>query len=300
MTPVAAESRCANCGRTAGPRFCPHCGQEVAGRRGPLVEVIREVASEWLSLDSRLLRSLRALVVPGKHSELYLAGHRAPFVRPFRLYLVASVLLFSTVLAFDNPSAENVDIYVGDELVSSAGDSEVSYSLQILGDSWVERLVMPSRERTVERLRATEPQEIVDRLAGGVRRILPLTLIAFLPFLALGLKLLYIRGRARHTLYFDHFVFAIHYQAALFLALAAAWLAARVLALFGGSPLLVVAGYAVVILAMPIVYLPMALRRFYGQSRWWTAVKTVILFGVYAQLMASALSLAIAWTFRDL
>ena len=107
------EIRCRNCGRTAGPRFCAHCGQEVEERRGPVLTVLREVLSDWLSLDSRLLRSLRALLVPGRLTGLHLDGKRAPYVRPFRLYLLASLVLFSTVLAprwsgsafFDSSSA---------------------------------------------------------------------------------------------------------------------------------------------------------------------------------------------------
>ena len=83
-------TRCRNCGEAAGPRFCAYCGQELEARQGPLLEVGRELLSDWLSLDSQLLRSFRALARPGRLSEVYLAGKRAPFLRPFRLYLVAS------------------------------------------------------------------------------------------------------------------------------------------------------------------------------------------------------------------
>ena len=34
--------KCLNCGQLAGPRFCPHCGQSVRSRRGPLLEVLSE------------------------------------------------------------------------------------------------------------------------------------------------------------------------------------------------------------------------------------------------------------------
>lgn len=41
-------------------------------------------------------------------------------------------------------------------------------------------------------------------------------------------------------------------------------------------------------LAMLLVYLPLALRRFYGQSRRWTAIKTLALLYVYLSLLGLA------------
>ena len=129
--------RCENCGQVAGPRFCPHCGQEVEPRRGPLLEVFSELVSEWLSFDSRLLRSLRALGRPGRLSELYLAGKRAPFLRPFRLYLLASVVLFSTLLTLEPPDEAGLNIYIGGELVISPATRDDQRDFQILTDAHI-------------------------------------------------------------------------------------------------------------------------------------------------------------------
>jgi len=49
-------------------------------------------------------------------------------------------------------------------------------------------------------------------------------IILFVPVLALALKLLYVR---RQVLYVDHLIFGVHSQGALFLALAAVWVALR-------------------------------------------------------------------------
>ncbi len=93
--PPAGET-CKNCGQPAGPSFCSHCGQEVEPRRGPLFALLHELFSEWLALDGRLFRTLAQLVRPGRLTVRYLAGRRAAHLRPFRLYLLASVLLFSS------------------------------------------------------------------------------------------------------------------------------------------------------------------------------------------------------------
>lgn len=297
--------RCANCGEPAGPRFCPHCGQEVEARHGPLWEVGGDLLSSWLSLDSRLLRSLRALLRPARLSKLYLSGKRAPFLRPFRLYLVASVVLFSTVLTLDKPDAREWDIKIGGQRVGSqapanpadapnfqAGSKtgKVRKALELLDhDSLTGRFMLKLVGDRVDRLRAMPPQQAVDRLFAGWRRTLPPMLILFVPLLALGLKLLYIRRRADHHLYLDHLVFAVHFQAAFFFALSAVWLFNRLAQLeLGGS---LIAG-VVVLVALLFVYLPMALRRFYGQSRLLTALKTFAVLYLYAQLFSLIMSVS--------
>lgn len=302
VTPVT----CGNCGETAGPRFCSHCGQEVEARHGPLVEVGRELLSDWLSLDSKLLRSLAALVRPARLSNLYLSGKRAPYLRPFRLYLVASLLLFSTLLTLEVPDPTGLNLSIGGELVGSdaPGDTpkgvefqfgpnatgRASRSLSFLDDNsylgWV--LVRIAGER-IGRLRAQPKEEVLETLFVGLRRMLPLALVLFVPLLALGLKLLYIRRRARHHLYLHHLVFAVHFQAALFFALGATWLVTRLAQMETLGSLL--AG-ALVFIVILFVYLPKALGKFYGQSGPWTALKSIGVLYLYSQLLPFVVSLS--------
>lgn len=296
--------RCENCGEVAGPEFCSHCGQEVEPRRGPLLEVGSELLSEWLSFDSRLLRSLRALARPGKLSELYLAGKRAPYLRPFRLYLLASLVLFSTLLTLEGPDAAGLNIYIGGEQVVSPATGEDPLDFQILNDETsIGRWLIGRSSDQIARMRELPRQQVVDTLFDGLRRMLPLTLIFFVPFLALGLKLLYLpirrrsRERATRTLYLDHLVFALHYQSALFFALSAAWLVTEIARI--EMPASAIA-YAVVTIPMILVYLPMALRRFYRQSWLWTGIKSFAVLYVYSQLMGLAFGLAVLVAIRPL
>ena len=298
-------ARCGNCGETAGPRFCPQCGQEVEARHGPLWEVCREFLSEWLLLDSKLLRSLRALVHPARLSELYLGGKRAPFLRPFRLYLVASVVLFSTVLTLEPPDPTDLDLYIGGQLVGSEIPGEVADSvefkvgpktgkvtnrLEFLDDTTlVGRLLVDLAGDRIGRLRTLPREQVVKTLFLGLRRMLPLALILFVPLLALGLKILYIRRRAQRYLYLDHLVFAVHFQAELFFALSASWLVTRLSGLeMLGS---VIAG-VIVFVAILFVYLPLALRRFYGQSLLWTALKAFTVLFLYHQLLGLVINVS--------
>lgn len=260
--------------------------------------------SEWLSLDSKLLRSLRALLRPGRLSELYLAGKRTPYLRPFRLYLLASLVLFSTLLTLEGPDAAGLNIYIGGEQVVSPAAGEDPLDFQILNDETsVGRWLIGRSSDQIARMRELPRQQVVDTLFDGLRRMLPLTLIFFVPFLALGLKLLYLpirrrsRERATRTLYLDHLVFALHYQSALFFALSAAWLVTEIARI--EMPASAIA-YAVVTIPMILVYLPMALRRFYRQSWLWTGIKSFAVLYVYSQLMGLAFGLAVLVAIRPL
>jgi len=296
--------RCQNCDQVAGPGFCPHCGQEIEPRRGPLLEVGGELLSEWFSFDSRLLRSLRALGRPGRLSELYLAGKRAPFLRPFRFYLLASLVLFSTMLTLKSPDEAGLNIYIGGELVVPPATGEDQRDFEILTDETsIGRWLIGRSGDQIARMRELPRQQVMDTLFGGLRRVLPLTLILFVPFLALGLKLLYLpirrrsRERAVRTFYLDHLVFALHYQSALFFALSAAWLFTQIARI--ELPASVIA-YAVVAVAMILVYLPLALRRFYRQSWPWTAIKSFAVLYIYSQLSGLAFGLAVLVAIRSL
>ncbi|RMH23205.1 MAG: DUF3667 domain-containing protein [Acidobacteria bacterium] len=277
-TPPAGGS-CLNCGRPAGPRFCGHCGQEIEARRGPLLPLLREILADWLSLDGTFLRTLAALLRPGRLTERYLAGRRTAYLRPFRLYLVASLLLFSSLLSLRAPDAGRYNLYVAGQLVTESPPVKGRPNLTLFQpkspfDRWLARL----RAAELERLRDQPPQEILDALFSGLRRVLPGALIFFVPFLALGLKLLY---RRSGVLFVDHLIFALHLQSALFFALAGSWLVCRLL---GASLFASLLTYVLTGLLMLLIYLPLALHRVYRQRRRWTMLKALLLVFIYSQV----------------
>lgn len=276
---TAGPSICANCGQEAGPRFCGHCGQEQWSRRASLWALIAELGSEALSLDSQLVQTLRALVVPGKLTSLYLDGKRAPFLRPFRLYLLAGLLLFSSALALKAPRAEQVNLYVGEELITGQEPIPGALNLSMAAPdstlaSWID-----DRPDRLGRLRSMEPQVLLDRAFSGMRALFPAALIVFLPFLALALKLLLWRTGA---LYYDHVIFSLNLQSALFLAIAASWLLARVAGL--GTPLVVVS-CILTFLAFQTLYFPVALKRVYRLGWWGTLWRSGLLLVTYLWLL---------------
>ena len=279
--------QCLNCGQPAGPNFCGHCGQAVHSYRSPLLALTREFAEELLSVDGRFLQTLKALLRPGLLTVNFLQGKRAAFVSPVRLYLLASVALFSTALSLPTPSADSINLFIGEELMNPPHDPQRMDVTIVNRGSAIGAFLTEQQGANLARLRSLPTQDVLDRVVGGVRRVLPTALIVFVPFLALALKVLYFR---RRTLYVDHLVFSAHFQAMFFVALAAAWLIQAVAGLPLSAGLIL---YAVVALLMLVGYLPLALRRVYQQRMSLTLVKSLVLLLAYLQLLANVLGLAV-------
>lgn len=286
-----SPASCRNCGNPAGPRYCGHCGQEVVERRGSFGSIARDLFAEWFSVDGALAATVRAIARPGRLTTEHLAGRRARYLRPLRLYAVASLALFSTALALRTPDVSGVDLYIGEELVAESAPGNVRSSITLFSDEYVTRWFMVHSPDAVERVRAMPPQEVVDMTFDGLRRWLSTAMIASLPLLALVLKLLYLRRRVP---YVEHLVFAIHFQSALFLALVAAWAIVFVARLdtLGSAVAYAVAGFAILLL-----YMPVALRRVYGRGRErlpWTLLKAALVVYGYLQVVKLSVGLAMA------
>jgi len=94
--PAPVPRPCANCGVPVTSHYCPECGQEVRDQHLSLPRLLHEFTDEYLNLDSRVIRSLGHLLFrPGFLTQAYVHGRRQRYVRPFRLYLVASILFFT-------------------------------------------------------------------------------------------------------------------------------------------------------------------------------------------------------------
>jgi flagellar motility protein MotE (MotC chaperone) len=91
---------CPNCGAPAHGPFCYACGQSEKGMIRHLSEVVSDMADIVFNVDSRIFRSLWDLYVrPGYLTIEYLAGRRARYVTPFRLFFFLSIIAFFAIQA---------------------------------------------------------------------------------------------------------------------------------------------------------------------------------------------------------
>jgi len=89
-----APAACENCHTPLQGEFCHACGQSVHSPIRHAAHALEEIFESFWHLDGRIFRTLRDLLAPGRVARNYLAGHRARYVAPLRLFVIVSVLTF--------------------------------------------------------------------------------------------------------------------------------------------------------------------------------------------------------------
>ncbi len=272
-SPAVASSWCPNCDAAAAGRFCSACGQDLHhDLRRPIRRFLAELVEETLSLDGRLLRTLPALLLrPGKVAAEVVAGRRARYTTPLRLYLGASVALFLAVAGSKETFQFRITRGQGEILRTGERPHSVAQATDRLrADGRVGAFLA----RHLERLAALPPAEADQRMAAAFDQNAPRALFLLVPVLALLLKLVHPR-----RFYAEHLVFALHAQSVAFLAMVPSALA--------GWDWLEKAG-----MVGAGAWAVLALRRFYQQTWARTAVEFVGIGAVYALLLSAVIAAA--------
>ena len=96
--PLDPKRPCLNCGDPTPGEYCPSCGQRKVDVQVSVRTMMADVLEDQLFLDRRLPRTLSALLFkPGQLTVEHVNGRIARHIRPFRLYLVTSVMFFLLV-----------------------------------------------------------------------------------------------------------------------------------------------------------------------------------------------------------
>jgi hypothetical protein len=93
--PRHPERPCLNCGDPTFGEFCPSCGQRKVDVQVSVRTMVKDVLEDELLMSRRLPRTLVALLFrPGSLTAEVLNGRIVRYVRPFKLYLMSSVMFF--------------------------------------------------------------------------------------------------------------------------------------------------------------------------------------------------------------
>ena len=257
---VEPAGSCANCGAVLHGPFCARCGQADKPLDPPLRHFTKEFAQELFDVDGRVPRSLRRLYLsPGFLTREYLAGRRAPWLTPLRLYLIASVAMFAVLAMVHDPG--------GFELKFTGGAQEVADKVRTYGFD------------SLEEMRAA--------IDAARYAWMPRVMFALVPFFAWLVALVRRRAGRRFP---AHFIFALEVHAAAFgmLALTKALAAispprlAKALDIFGDAYI--------------IGYIFLAFRTAYGGPRWRAALDTAIVMTGYTAATLAATAAVVAGT----
>ena len=307
---IQRGEKCLNCDLPlAGEEnFCPNCGQRNDTRSLNFGSFLHAVFSEFISYDSRLWRTITALVIhPGSVSREYIDGKRFRYANPFRFYLTISIVFF-VLLGFMNKYQElkgagksqnivninndadktkdnilNIDsLTFGKSNIAFAKKikryklfykSHKTFSAGVALDSLSEEQTFWNRfyyskiksvYKVIEDKGASLNKKIISNLS--------IALFVLLPVFTIFLKLLYIR---RHLNFMEHLVFVFNTQSVFFLLMSL---------LISVNFFTQNKSINIIFTCLFLIYLFLAMLKFYNQGWFKTFVKFSLLNMVYLTL----------------
>jgi hypothetical protein len=274
VTPSQADGpACENCGAALVGRFCHACGQSAEPPTTSVRAFVRHAAADLTSLDARILRTLGLLLArPGRLTREYLAGRRIRYTQPVQLYLGCAAAFFFVnayhpFLAFDPRTGQ---------VVSALGAAGVNGKLDAAS-----RAALAAQGISLEVFR--------ERFESSVAGYLPAFLVASVLLFGIALRIFFPRQKRGLV---EHAVFALHWSAFYLLMM----MVDRLLPQPGGAA----EALNLVVPAVAAVYLGLAIRHVYAQSRLATALKTFALFILYQGLLSVWMATAIGFAFPAL
>ncbi|MDQ2988132.1 MAG: DUF3667 domain-containing protein [Pseudomonadota bacterium] len=253
-----ARGLCHNCGAAVSGNFCPACGQETTLHVASAREFLHEFIGHYVALEGKLWKTLALLLFrPGKLTAEYIAGRRARYVQPLRIYLTLSIIFFA-LLKYGPSELIKADAPAAPTTQSASADDKVHVSTRI-GD------INPAWEAKILQIGAMPHAQRMALIKTKFFAYVPYAMFCIMPLFALYLKLLYLRsGRT----YGEHMLFALHSNAFAFLLLGLIW------AIPGGW-------VDTALFLWLLAYLPVAMRRVYGGGKLATAARWTVLMTVY-------------------
>jgi hypothetical protein len=287
VTPASAVPRCDNCGASVPGRFCGTCGQRLEPPIHSLWHFIAVAAEDVTHADSRLWRTLAALLfMPGLLTREFLAGRRARYLPPVRLYLVLSVVFFVWIAATGKtpdeahvtPATAGATTRAAAGATPATAGPQARYSGSTLeGEQQHCKLIGYNGpwKSTIQPALARGCMKAAEdhgrSLGQSILHNLPRAMFVFLPLLAGVLLLLY--WHPRHY-YVEHLLFCLHNHAFAFLVVLLAGIASLLLP-FAATLI----GWVTTLYV--VWYLYRSMRVMYGQGRLRTVAKLGVLAFMY-------------------
>lgn len=106
--------QCENCNAALHGDYCHQCGQSIHNPVRHAGHAIEEVFESFWHLDGRAFRTFRDLLVPGRTTLEYLAGHRQRYLPPLRVFVIMSLLAFFVGKLTIHPAQDMVLVEGGD------------------------------------------------------------------------------------------------------------------------------------------------------------------------------------------
>jgi type IV secretory pathway VirB3-like protein len=289
------QSECANCGAVLTGPYCAACGQHAHESARSIDVLFHDAWHVITHVDGRFWQTMLTLLLrPGRLTQEYFAERRARYLPPVRVYLVLSVLFFAFGSIGHHGASESIATLPKgtstaavdarqtrpqpNETIKDSGFIFDTVDCDKINSSfkWLENPLRQACKRNAALGGAPVRAAFIANI--------PKMMFIFLPMMALVMLLVYWRPR---RYYVEHLVFFLHAHAAMFLILLLmrplSWLTTLSAPGFWGGILKLGAG-----LYAPW-YVYRAMRVYYGQSRWLTFTKFLVVGFAYATFLAITL-----------
>jgi len=126
-----SDNKCLNCAEPVQGNYCSNCGQKFQPTKLPLRLYLEDTVETLFNIDNRVFKTLKDLLIkPGKITRDYIAGQRATYLPPLRIYISISVIYF--LIALLTESSQIFLVNIGSNPVDSSFAKVIQVSMFIL------------------------------------------------------------------------------------------------------------------------------------------------------------------------
>ncbi len=285
------DNECENCGYTVDIAYCSRCGQKNTETRQSFSYLFTHFIEDFTHYDGAFWKTIKYLLFrPGRLTIEYLQGYRQRYVPPVKLYIFISFACFLLLklfsLTIDEPTVS----------VKVKHNTTEEFSVNFDGIKYTSAAQLDSIQNTLpksEKMHFANYWIIKKRLEKGkdvgnidadnplliqeLINLLPKALFFYMPLFAFWLWLFH--GK-RRWYFFDHGIFTLHYFSFLLLL----YTIEIITELFLSSVIpdenmviiSVIMGFTIT--AYAFFYFFRAHRRMYGESKFISRLKSLLLF----------------------
>lgn len=294
------ENDCLNCGTILHGHFCHNCGQENLELKENFVHMMEHTVSDYFHFDHLFFHTLKPLLFkPGYLTVEYIAGRRAQYLHPVKMYIFISIVYF--LIAFNlvpsgngivrfKEGAPDKTVIIKEEKRISADTTINPHTKQVLIDHLREKdtsytQYLEGQRKLPEKMRdgfwanllnkrvyaykEKYGKRALEQFAEDVQHNIPKMMFVLLPLFALQLKLAF---RKNKKFYVEHLIFTFHYFCFSFLLLSFVNIIEWFMPVSWAS---VILWLNLVEMLIILLYLYKALKSVYHRGRLSTITKTV-------------------------
>lgn len=295
MTRKSDAHKCRNCDSAFQGVYCPSCGQSSKEFNRPVIYLLDDFLGSMFSFDTRVWRSFSSLLFrPGTMEADYVAGKRARYVPPFRLYLFLSFFFFLSLSTLtDRAVHENKQVLtsIGVSNSQDSASGELPAESAVFGpdaqDSLLFRADSSEVPLTLEFENGSGEMKARDVLANPdkyVSRFFRYFSWAFFVLMPLYRSLLWLFFRRSYPYYLAHLLLSMNQHLFAFSVFTLVMLPQ----VFWPAREVGWEGYMV--LAIP-VYALLGVKRLYSQGWWRSLFRLLVLQSIY--LIAASITVVV-------